>query len=99
MGELMLEELERVGLTPEWVKQVVREAAESMGPENALNHYVTTERMAMSLALHPDTVRRYCREGKIRCVRLGRKYRIKWLDLQKFLAEREVARDGNGLGV
>ena len=38
------------------------------------------------LRVHPDTVYRLVREGKIRYAMVGRKYRIQYSELERFLA-------------
>ena len=45
----------------------------------------TTEQIAQILQIHPLTVLKYIREGKLRGIKLGRIYRILESDLQKFL--------------
>ena len=85
MDEMTPEDMRRLGVVPEWVKKEVREAAESMGKDNPLNQYLTTQEVVQRLCLHPDTVRRYCREGKIRAFRLGTKWRIRPMDYVDFL--------------
>ena len=37
------------------------------------------------LGIHLDTVRRYLREGKIKAIKLGNRWRIRESDLDKFL--------------
>ncbi len=47
---------------------------------------VSTQRAAEIAGLHPETVRRLCREGKIRNSRIGRVYVIDERDLRRFMA-------------
>ncbi len=51
---------------------------------------LTVEQVAEELKLHPDTVRRYIREKKLRSIRLsGTAHRIRRSELERFLKERE----------
>lgn len=52
---------------------------------------LTVEQVAAELQMHPDTVRRYIREKKLRAVRLSaRDLRIRRSELDRFLKERET---------
>ena len=52
---------------------------------------LTVEQVAAELQMHPDTVRRYIREKKLRAVRLSaRDLRIRRSELNRFLKERET---------
>jgi excisionase family DNA binding protein len=51
---------------------------------------LTVEQVAAELQLHPDTVRRYIREKKLRSIRLSNTaHRIRRSELERFLKERE----------
>ena len=51
---------------------------------------LTVEEVADELKLHPDTVRRYIREKKLRSIRLSNTaHRIRRSELERFLKERE----------
>jgi excisionase family DNA binding protein len=55
---------------------------------------LTVEQVAAELQMHPDTVRRYIREKKLRAVRLSsRDLRIRRSELDRFLKERETNGD------
>ena len=55
---------------------------------------LTVEQVAAELQLHPDTVRRYIRERKLRAVRLSStNMRIRRSELDRFLKERETDGD------
>jgi len=55
---------------------------------------LTVEQVAAELQLHPDTVRRYIREKKLRAVRLSStNMRIRRSELDRFLKERETNGD------
>jgi excisionase family DNA binding protein len=55
---------------------------------------LTVEQVAAELQLHPDTVRRYIRERKLRAVRLSStNMRIRRSELDRFLKERETNGD------
>jgi len=45
----------------------------------------TTEQVAQLLQIHPLTVLKYIKAGKLRAIKLGRVYRIRESELQKFL--------------
>ena len=44
----------------------------------------TVEQFAERLRLHPKTVRRFIREGRLRAVKVGRSYRILRSDMEAF---------------
>jgi len=46
--------------------------------------YYTVEQIAQMLQMHPKTVQRYIREGKLRAVKVGKGWRISGHDLSVF---------------
>ncbi len=50
---------------------------------------LTTEQVAERLQLHWQTVLAYIKRGELKAVKLGRGYRIREVDLERFLAARE----------
>ena len=46
--------------------------------------YYTVEQIAQMLQMHPKTVQRYIREGKLRAVKVGKGWRISGHDLSTF---------------
>ena len=55
---------------------------------------LTIEQVAERLQVHPDTVRRYIREKKLRAIRLSNtNLRVRRSELDRFLKERETDRD------
>lgn len=48
----------------------------------------TTEQIAKMLQVHPFTVLKFIREGKLKGIKLGRVYRIKESDLNEFIEDR-----------
>lgn len=50
--------------------------------------WLTVEDISNELSVHPDTVRGWIRDRKLRATKLGREYRIKREDLSKFIEER-----------
>jgi excisionase family DNA binding protein len=46
--------------------------------------FLTAEQVAERLSLHPKTVRRFIREGRIKATRIGKAYRILDSDLAEF---------------
>lgn len=55
------------------------------------DQFLTVEQVSKTLQLHPYTVLKYIKEGKLRGVKLGRMYRLKKSDVEAFLEK-------NGLG-
>jgi excisionase family DNA binding protein len=51
---------------------------------------LTVEEVARYLGCHPRTVYRYIRAGQLTAIKLGREYRIKRADLDRFLEERKT---------
>ena len=49
----------------------------------------TTEQVAKLLQIHPLTVLKYIKEGKIKAIKLGRVYRFRESALQEFLEKGE----------
>lgn len=44
----------------------------------------TIEEIAKALKLHPYTVRRLCREGKVPCYKFGGQWRLRKDDMEKW---------------
>lgn len=47
--------------------------------------YYNVEQIAQILNIHPKTVQRYIREGKLRAVKLGKSWRVTGHDLSMFV--------------
>jgi excisionase family DNA binding protein len=47
----------------------------------------TTEQVAKILQIHPLTVLKYIKDGRLKAIRLGRVYRVREAALQKFLEQ------------
>jgi excisionase family DNA binding protein len=66
------------------------------------NTYYTVEQVADLLSLHPKTVQRYIREGKLRATKLGKGWRVAGHDLSVFAENVHPAggpvADGRGAG-
>ena len=59
--------------------------------ETLAEELLTIEQVAAELQLHPDTIRRYIRERKLKGVRLSSTaIRVRRSDLDKFLRERST---------
>jgi len=57
---------------------------------------LTIEQVAERLQVHPDTVRRYIREKKLRAIRLSNtNLRVRRSELDRFLKERETDKDAD----
>jgi len=50
--------------------------------------YFTTEQVANILQVHPFTILKFIKEGKLMGIKLGRVYRIKESDVEEFLETR-----------
>lgn len=65
-----------------------------MGGETLADELLTIEQVAAELQLHPDTIRRYIREKKLRGVRISSTaLRVRRSELDKFLKERDTYKD------
>lgn len=49
-----------------------------------MDKYYTIIEVAAAIGLHPETVREYCRDGKIKFSRFGRSYRFSDEDIAEF---------------
>jgi len=56
--------------------------------------FLTAEQAAERLSLHPKTVRRFIREGRLKATRIGKAYRILESDLSEFAGARLESRVG-----
>lgn len=52
---------------------------------------LTSEQVSQILQVHPFTVLKYIKEGKLKGIKLGRVWRIRESDVEKFLEERFMA--------
>jgi excisionase family DNA binding protein len=50
--------------------------------------FFTTEQVANILQVHPFTILKFIKEGKLKGIKLGRVYRIMESDIKNFLEER-----------
>ncbi len=50
--------------------------------------FFTTEQVANILQVHPFTILKFIKQGKLKGIKLGRVYRIKESDVEDFLEER-----------
>jgi len=55
---------------------------------------LTTEQVAELLQVHPFTVLKYIKSGKIKAIKLGRVWRMRESDVERFLEERSMASKG-----
>lgn len=49
-----------------------------------MNNYYTVEQIADMLSIHPKTIQRYIREGKLRATKVGKAWRVTGHDLSVF---------------
>lgn len=64
--------------------------------------YLTPNEIAAELRIAEETVRRWCRTGQLKSLRVGRQFRIVRSDLEAFLREQEVqqgAKKADGLAL
>ena len=54
--------------------------------------FLTTEQVANILQVHPFTILKFLKEGKLRGIKLGRVYRIKESDVREFLEHRSTGK-------
>ena len=52
---------------------------------------LTSEQVAQILQVHPFTVLKYIKAGKLKGIKLGRVWRIRESDMERFLEERFMA--------
>ncbi|MDP2643151.1 MAG: helix-turn-helix domain-containing protein [Candidatus Peregrinibacteria bacterium] len=50
--------------------------------------FLTTDQVAQILQVHPFTILKFLKEGKLNGIKLGRVYRIKKSDVEEFIEER-----------
>ena len=50
--------------------------------------FYTTEQVATTLQVHPFTILKFIRQGKLKGVKIGRVYRIQESEVNRFLEER-----------
>ena len=55
-----------------------------------IENFLTTEQVANILQVHPFTILKLLKEGKLKGIKLGRVYRIRESDVQEFLEKRSV---------
>jgi len=56
----------------------------------AMDEYYSIRQIAKNLGLKAITIRRWVIKGDLKAISLGKEYRIKKSDFDKFIAEREV---------
>ena len=49
--------------------------------------FYTVEQIAQMLSIHPKTIQRYIREGKLRAAKIGKSWRVSGHDLSRFTEE------------
>ena len=59
------------------------------------NEYYTVEQISNMLAIHPKTIQRYIREGKLRASKIGKGWRVSGHDLSVFVANNRDERPGS----
>ena len=59
------------------------------------NRFYTVEEISDALDMHPKTVQRYIREGKIKATKVGKAWRVLEKDFRAFM---NVSNDVSGYG-
>ncbi len=57
-----------------------------------IENFLTTEQVANILQVHPFTILKFIKQGKLSGVKLGRVYRIQESEVKRFLEERTAGR-------
>lgn len=57
-----------------------------------IEQFLTTEQVANILQVHPFTILKFIKEGKLKGVKLGRVYRIKESEVHEFLENRSTGK-------
>lgn len=58
-----------------------------------IEKYLTTEQVANILQVHPLTILKFIKQGKLKGVKIGRVYRIQEADVKQFLEERKMGHE------
>jgi len=62
-----------------------------------MEKYLTSEQVATFLQVHPFTVLKYLKDGRLPGVKIGRMYRIKESDVEAFLGEVSTSKKENAV--
>lgn len=57
-----------------------------------IEQFLTTEQVANILQVHPFTILKFIKEGKLKGIKLGRVYRIKESEVHEFLENRSTGK-------
>lgn len=60
-----------------------------------IEKYFTVEQVSVMLNMHPKTIQRYIREGKLRAIKIGKGWRVTGHDLSVFTEKEETAVSSN----
>lgn len=55
-----------------------------------MEHYYTVDQISQMLSIHPKTVQRYIREGKLRASKIGKSWRVSGHDLSLFAEDNTI---------
>ncbi|MFA6991844.1 MAG: helix-turn-helix domain-containing protein [Candidatus Gracilibacteria bacterium] len=58
-----------------------------------IEKYLTTEQVANILQVHPLTILKFIKQGKLKGVKIGRVYRIQENDVKQFLDDRKMTHE------
>lgn len=60
-----------------------------------MEQYYTVEKVAKMLTMHPKTIQRYIREGKLHAKKVGKSWRIFEKDLKDFMEDSDLHNDNS----
>lgn len=58
------------------------------------SNILTVDEIARDLKVHPNSVRKWIKNGELIAINIGNEYRIRRSDYEDFLRRRQTARDG-----
>ena len=63
------------------------------GDDSVADKLLSTKQVADMLGLHEETIRQYIKRGELLAIRLGKEYRIRESEVERFLQERQTGKD------
>ena len=63
------------------------------GDDSVADKLLSTKQDADMLGLHEETIRQYIKRGELLAIRLGKEYRIRESEVERFLQERQTGKD------
>ena len=59
-----------------------------------MERYYTVDIIAKMLSMHPKTIQRYIREGKLHAKKVGKSWQVQEQDLRNFMESSDIHDDG-----